>query len=278
MISLLAINWQFELRGILIVIIGTSVLVGSVYLILMTNMGARLGFLVVLTALAGWFFIMGAIWWTYGKGLLGTDASWQPVGGRTVLQDSRSLNEAGVLKDPVQIPAGSNPVDTASILDKQFVGEDWKQLDPAAPSYQQAGAAATTFLEESGALKAGEFQVINVFDKGGQRSPQFLDGKIDFFAFFHKPHHSVVEVATLVPQREENGRAPAAPVVDVSRPHQYVYMIRDLGAKRQPAGFITIGSLLVFLVLCYLLHSRDRQVALNREAKAIEAGRAEVTV
>jgi hypothetical protein len=266
MSAMLAINWYPELRGILIVIIGTSVLVGSIYLILMTNIGARLGFLVVLTALVGWFFIMGAIWWTYGKGLLGTDASWQPVGGRTVLQEPRALNEAGVLTTPVQIPSGANPADVGTILDQLFVKEQWKELDPAAPSYQQAGAAATTFLEESGALKAGEFQVVNVFDKGGQRRPQLFDGKVDFFAFFHKPHHSVVEVATLVPQRDEPGRAPAAAVIDTTKPHQYVYMIRDMGEKRKPAGFITVGSLLVFLVLCYMLHSRDRRVLSNRAA------------
>jgi len=266
MYAMLAINWYPELRGILIVIIGASVLVGSIYVILMTNMGARLGFLVVLTALVGWFFIMGAIWWTYGKGLLGTDPSWQPVGGRTVLQDNRSLSEAGVLSNPIEIPAGTNPADTAALVNQQLIANGWKQLDPAAPEYQQAGAAATTFLEESGALKAGEFQVVNVFDKGGERRPQLWDGKLDFLAFFHKPHYSLVEVVPLVPQRDEAGRAPPAPVIDTTQPHQYVFMIRDMGSRRKPAGFITVGSLLVFLVLCYMLHSRDRRVQANRAA------------
>lgn len=67
MSALLAVNWEPELRGILIVIISVSVLCGSVYLILGTNLGARLGFLVALTGLAGWMFIMGAIWWSYGQ-------------------------------------------------------------------------------------------------------------------------------------------------------------------------------------------------------------------
>ena len=117
----------------------------------------------------------------------------------------------------------------------------------------------------------GDFQVVNVFDKGGQRQPQLFNGKVDFLAFLHAPHYSVVEVAPLVRQREEPGRAPAKPEIDTSRPHQYVYMIRDLGAKRKPAGFITVGSLAVFLMLCYLLHSRDRRVLTNRSAKALPA-------
>jgi hypothetical protein len=48
-------------------------------------------------------------------------------------------------------------------------------------------------------------------------------------------------------------------------------MIRDKGARRQPAGFITIGSFIVFLISVWLLHSRDRRVAVNRSQLAIPA-------
>ena len=34
-------------------------------------------------------------------------------------------------------------------------------------------------------MKNGEFQVINVFNSGGQRSPQLFNGKVDFLVFFH---------------------------------------------------------------------------------------------
>ncbi len=110
-----------------------------------------------------------------------------------------------------------------------------------------------------------------MFEKGGERSPQLFGGSADFLSFWHKPHFAIVEVAPLVTQRTEPGRAPAKPVIDPTRPHEYVFMVRDLGAVREPAGFITVGSLLVFLVLCYLLHSRDKVVAENKAAKAIPA-------
>ena len=270
MSALLAVTWEPQLRGILITIIAVMVFCGSTYLILSTNLGARLGFLVVFAALAGWLFIMGAIWWSYGKGLLGPDASWAPISGRTVLTTG-TINDSGALDAPVVIGPNADPTAAASAVDAQFVKDGWKKLESSVPSYQQAGAAAGTLLEESGALAAGEFQVINVFDKGGQRSPQPFGSKFDFLAFFHKPHYAVVEVAPLVKQRDEPGRAPAKPEIDTSRPHQYVYMIRDLGAKRKPAGFITVGSLAVFLMLCYLLHTRDRRVLANRSARAIPA-------
>jgi hypothetical protein len=274
MSALVAIGWEPELRGILIAIIAVVTFCGSCYFVLSTNLGARLGFLVALAALAGWMFIMGATWWSYGKGLLGPDASWAPIPGRTVLQTTAAVNQSGALGSPVLVEASASPVDAAKAVDDQFKKDRWKQLDPSVPSYQQAGAAASVFLEESGALANGEFQVVNVFDKGGQRSPQLWKGKLDFLAFFHSPHYSVVEVAPLIQQRDEPGRAPAKPEIDTTRPHQYIYMIRDLGAKRKPAGFICVGSLAVFLMLCYLLHTRDRRVTLNRSVKALPAGQA----
>ncbi len=86
MSALLAINWQPELRGILIVIISVTVLCGSLFMILSTNLGVRLGFLVALAGLFAWMFLMGAIWWSYGKGLLGKDPSWKPVPAAGILQ------------------------------------------------------------------------------------------------------------------------------------------------------------------------------------------------
>ena len=48
-------------------------------------------------------------------------------------------------------------------------------------------------------------------------------------------------------------------------------MIRDLGSLREPAAYITIGSTISFLALCWLLHRRDRFVAENLQRKAIAA-------
>jgi hypothetical protein len=45
-------------------------------------------------------------------------------------------------------------------------------------------------------------------------------------------------------------------------------MLRDLGAKRQPSIFITIGSTIIFLLLCRLLHVRDLRLRENINADA----------
>lgn len=272
--SLLAIGWQPEFRGILTVIIGFVVLCGSVYLILATNMGARLGFLVSLAALAGWMFIMGGIWWSYGKGLLGTAPSWQPVDNQTILATPNALNQAGVLEG-FEATNPDDPQATTVEVQEALVEQGWEQLPSTGAAFQQAASAATVLAEEGGAFEAGQFQVTNVFDQGGDRWPLlFGNESLDFFAFFHDDHYVLVEVAPLVPQRTEPGRAPARPVIDAEAPVQYVYMIRDLGTLRDPAAYITIGSLIVFLMLCYMMHVRDRVVADNRSKKALPAARA----
>ena len=267
MTGLLAIGWEPELRGILIVIIAVGTLCGSVYLILGTNLGARLGFLVTLTGLAGWMFLMGMIWAVYGIGLRGKEPTWDAVPGRTVLQDNASLFGAGVFDTRIDVPEDATPPEAADVVEQEFVDEGWTPIGEEEPSFGQAASAAGVFLEETGAFAAGEFQAVNVFDTGGDRFPRV--GDFDLLAFFHKPHHVVVEVAPLEPTRAEAGRAPAAAVIDETRQHQYVYMVRNLGTRRQPAFVLSIGAGLIFGSLCWLLHRRERFVATNRSTAAV---------
>lgn len=263
--SVLAIGWDPEIRGILTVVMATVILCGSVYLIMATNIGARLGFLVSLAGLAGWMFLMGIIWLIYGIGLRGPEPSWAAVPGRTVLQDPSALTQAGVFDASVEIPDGATFPEQAALVEEEFITEGWTPLEEADPSFGQAGSEAGVLLEETGAFAAGEYQVVNVFDIGGERWPKINDS-IDFLAFFHDPHYVVVEVAPLEVVRSEPGRAPAAAVIDDSRQHQYVYMIRDQGARRQPAAVLTFGGGLIFFILCWLLHRRDRFVRANLAA------------
>ena len=139
--------------------------------------------------------------------------------------------------------------------------EGWTQLDPASPSAGQAGASAGEFLEETGAFEAGDYQVTRVFDMGGDRYPMI--GNFDLLAFWHEPRYAVVEVAPIEQTRDESGRAAPASQIDESQPRQYVYMIRDLGARRQPAFVLMAGSTIIFLTLCWLLHQRDARVRTN---------------
>ncbi|MCU1360508.1 MAG: hypothetical protein JWN99_1797, partial [Ilumatobacteraceae bacterium] len=215
-------GWMPELRGILIIVIAVFTLMGSVYLIMLTNVGARLGFLIVFSALAGWMFIMGCMWWAYGIGLKGPEPTWEAVNARTVLQDTNALVQAGALDSPVVVDASATPIEVANSVREEFVAEGWKQLVPSAAAFGQTSSQAEVYLIGTGAFGTGGFKVVNVFDNGGERYPRWFDGKIDFVAFWHKPRHVIVEVAPVLQQRSEPGRAPSPAVIDENAPHQYV--------------------------------------------------------
>ena len=265
--ALFAINWQPELRGIVVVLIASSVLIGGTYLVVGTNVGARLGFLIVVAAFFGWMMTMGAIWWTYGIGLKGPTPFWFPAEPVTIVRDSSLLVGAEILK--VEPTIGADPVANASLISTELQAEGWHLLDEADPQRGQAVAASDAILQiEAKEFPAGSYLSVAVYDRGGERWPKINDS-LDFFAFFHKPRYALVEVAPVVPQRVEPGRAPARPVVDTAQPHRYVHMLRDLGAKRQPAMFITFGSGLIFLMLCWLLHRRDLQLRKNMSSETL---------
>ena len=262
--TLLAIGWEPELRGLLTVVIGVVILCGSVYGIMATNMGSRLAFLVALTGLAGWMMLMGIVWAIYGIGLRGPDPSWQAVPGAGVLQDVNALGSAGVLDPNADVADDATPTESAEIVRDTFIDQGWVVLDKASPAFGQAQASASELLIEEGAFSAGQFEIVEVFDIGGERYPKINDS-LDFIAFFHTPHYVVAEAAPFVPVRTEPGRAPARPEIDENRQREYVYMVRDLGARRQPAIVLAIGGAVVFLALCYLLHRRDRILKSNLE-------------
>jgi len=240
-----------------------------VYLILGTNVGARLGFLVALSGLAGWMALMGGIWWIYGIGLKGEDASWKQVEGRTIIQEVGLLYQAGVLDVNIDLP--NDPAGASAAVAAQLEAQGWRQVDESAPEFGQAVASAGVFLEEQGALAAGEFGVTAVFEIDPPHESAFPkfgpNGEFDQIAFFHKPYYSLVEVTPFLPLRDEPGRAPTTPEIDPEAPRQYVFMIRDLGSLREPAAYITMGSTIVFLCTCWLLHRRDQFVAANLARK-----------
>jgi hypothetical protein len=249
--TLLALSWKPELRGIIVVMIGFVVLCGSVYLIVGTNIGARLGFLVALSGLAGWMMIMGIIWWVYGIGLKGIEPSWKPADPVAIVNDG-DLISAGILN-------GGDPLE-----------EGYVKLAEEDPKRGQAVASADTILQGSETFAAGEYVAIAVYDKGGDRYPK-LGSSLDFLAFRHEPHYALVEVQPVIPLLTEPGRAPLTTKPDPSQPKTYVLMLRDLGTKRQPAVVLTFGSGLILGILCYLLNRRDRLVVANRTGQLVKA-------
>lgn len=228
-----ALRWYPELKGITSVMIGVGVLCGSVYMLLGTNLGSRLGLMTALTGLFGWMTIMSAIWWVYGIGLKGPDPTW--VGKDVVF---------GAVSQSV-VPQSH----TIGAPDSK-----WKVVGESDPSRGQAQAAADDILLNQKKIFTANTQYIvtNVYSLGGETYPSF------FFKFWHKPHYAAVVLQPTLAQNTEPGKAPPTPVADTTKKPVTVLMLRNLGGRRKPAALICLGSVMMFTALAWSLHRRDK--------------------
>jgi hypothetical protein len=103
-VMLAGLAYNPHIAGILIVATGVVVLIGSVWLLLATNSGIRVGTLLAVTALMGWMFIMGSTWWMYGKGWQGNSPAWITVdinvGDLGRERPARARQDLPTLRDP----------------------------------------------------------------------------------------------------------------------------------------------------------------------------------
>ncbi len=253
-VTLAALSWDPTIRGALVVAAAVAVLCGSVYLLLGTNLGARLGFLLALAGLFGWLTILGAVWWMYQKGPVGEASEWKVT----------------------EIVFGD--IDAAA-TDAARDLSDWTELPEDAPSRGEALAAVDAVLVEQGQFAATtEYLPVGAFEVGG-KPDRAGDGILDRVAnrvtntlrITHPTHYAVIQVQGVETQATRPGEAPPPPVVDESQPIISVVMTRDLGFRRLPPALFTIGCLIVFAVLANVLHRRDRVAAAHRAAATAAA-------
>jgi hypothetical protein len=325
-------------RGLLSVLAGVVVLIGSVYLIVATNTGSRQGGMVALAGLTGWMFLMGIIWTIYGIGWKGDAPTWQLV---EIDVDDADDNDDGLLYSEVGpavaltasasgsgIPdggLGAATFDRGELLDRfpdeetraqaedllgdaTMVGEisdvdlaqeaalvasrerdigDWRYLITADPTRGEAQASVDEFLVEEGVFEAGDYlarqfgafiidgkptldEDANIFD----RVVHTVDETVVHPAFAQEL--IVVQVQGIVEEPTLPGQAPPVFAVDDSEPLVSVIMQRDRGGpvpalfsglRFTPAMF-TLFNGVVFAVIAWNLHVRDRRVAEIRGAAA----------
>jgi hypothetical protein len=188
----LAFNPGF--KGILVVATAVAILGGSVYLLLATNMGARLGLLVALAGLFGWLTILTLTWWIQppGNGPRGTNPSWHPVeiyvtgGGSPNTEVLTSLPadmispEQIIAEHPEMLkdfpdPSRASLTDIAGafpdILAEYVTSDDlggWR-VTPAASAGEAQAAADVALTTGSGFFQATtDYKKLSVFEIGGK--------------------------------------------------------------------------------------------------------------
>ena len=265
-----ALTWDPQIRGFSIVLISFLILCGSVYLILATNTGAKLGLLLALTGLTGWMTLMGILWAAYGIGLRGDPPAWH------VEEIATGDVEAATDEALEEFPRGWEKLETGDriLADAQAAAD--ASLSKAG---QESGADAGGHGGGGGGgapkepdfappfETADDYVHVAGFRKGGEDS--FLPGGIlkHDRGFFHAPHYAVVQVRPSLEQVSLDG-APTTPQPDPSKEPYTVVMVRDLGNVRQPSIILTISMGILFAVCCYVLHKRDQELTEPQTALA----------
>jgi hypothetical protein len=287
--TLAGIAWDPQIRGFLATLVGVVVLLGSVYLLLLTNVGARLGFLIAASAVFGWMTIMGGVWWVYGTiGMLGEAPHWEvvevvyPGTEDAGLEEARTLDTSGL--PPAEELNDLAPDELEEIRPELEADLDgWLLLPESNRAFGEAKAAVDEYfaenedvtLEIGGEAGASSYISTYSFERGGKErlddDPSRIDRlvnkfKTTFIELTHPPRYAIIQVHPVIEQEAAPGEAPPTPEPDPDKPVVSVIMQRDLGDVRFPGAMLTIFSGIVFAVLCVQLHRRDQRV---REVRAL---------
>lgn len=281
------------IRGILAVGVGVVVLMGSVYLLLGTNTGNRLGFLLALTGLFGWMSIMGLIWWIYGIGMQGESPSWQVVEynaadtASAVTETVRDLDlsvlpqdDDGVDYELLEVLAEEDPDAFAAINEElQDATDGWQLLAASNPARGEAEATVSDQLPDCDTCNFGieaptDYLVLEAFETGGKnglpedpnRWDRIQTQVVSALTIKNPPRYAVVQVQKVIEQEAQPGEAPPTPEADPDEPVISVVMLRDIGDLRFPSAVIAIASALLFGLLCWVLHQRERILEANLSA------------
>ncbi len=287
-------------RGVLVVLTGIIVLCGSVFLLLATNTGTRLGFLVALTGLFGWMTIMGITWSMYGIGYKGPTPTWKVLDVNegnikdTPIAIARTLPEPNELPDPAKEVAKSKTLQKAVgpktptlgdiVVDPKLAATikrrtgRWQLLPSSDKANGETAAAVATELgpEKRNVFAATtDYVILDTLTTGGKpgRNNSSMFGRVAHklrtaVMLKNPPAYAVVQLRKAIVQEAKPGQAPPVPTADPKAEVISVVLERDLGALRLPSVGFTVVCGTLFAILANALHRRDRAVMRSRAAVA----------
>jgi hypothetical protein len=273
--------WYPTILGVLVVVAAVSLFMGSIYLLLATNLGARLGFLIAAAGLSGFMVLLSCLWLQTASPLntlKGRPPTWKAVesieGGdlaQSKIPAIRALGKGDQLKDPAEQANVKAALDQVVVTPALVPGSEAVATTNKFAIYQAAtDYLAPTYYETGGGNVFGQVKVD-------------LDGRFPLLhVSLHTPKYAVVNIcpvdkeALIVPF----GVAPPTPKCDASKPINSVVFERDLGSVRVPPFVALVGSSILFILCLLSLHWRERDLqeraaALQAEADRTAAGAVE---
>jgi hypothetical protein len=226
--------------GVAVAIAGVFLFCGSVYMLLATNLGARLGFLVSAAALSGFMVLLSTLWLTTSTPLnspKGREAEWKVVEVADSFADSKIAAVRTIAQSDKQLqPKAATTI--RAFLDGAFVR--------AAP---HAG-------EEPPEQPFAEFQRSTdyITDDPTQDLKTYETGGGTHNLLWHNPKYAAVAVCTTLEQEVPFGEPPPTPKCDASVSRRVAVLEFDYGSIRLPPICYLIGSLILFFLSLLGLH------------------------
>jgi hypothetical protein len=240
--------WNPTIIGILTVLAAIGLFCGSVYLLLATNLGARLGFLVAAAGLTGFMFLLATLWWTSGSSGIdpphGRSPQWKVVEilkdpSQSKIPEIRDIAKTGKLIPPEKLTNLKPAIDAAIVPDKSLNGET-----PKAKPFATLGFSdSSQYLTESDNLKA--------YEKGGGTKN----------IFWHNADYAIVQLCIV----QQNVTPPKC---DPLKDTPFIVLKHDLGALRQPVVAYWFMSLLLFALSLLGLHWYEQDQRARKRERA----------
>ena len=253
--------WYPTILGVLVVVAGVVLFVGSIYLILGTNMGARLGFLVTFTALMGFMVVLTSLWITTASPLntlKGSVPAWEikevvPSPEKSKIAEVRNVQKDGHKVDAIEQANVKAAVDEGLITKVNNAIETFTPEDNKFAIY----SLVTDYL------------VLSTYEIGGSK-PSWLD-----FQFRHTPRYAVVQFCGVAPNTQPFGVAPDTPTCapdgsDEAAHNGYVILEFNLGDVKFPPLVAFTSAALLFTLGLLMLHwwEKDRKALAARASAA----------
>ncbi|MFN8034955.1 MAG: hypothetical protein U0V73_03370 [Acidimicrobiia bacterium] len=266
--------WFPAILGVLVVVAAIVLFCGSIYLLLATNLGARLGFLVAAAGLSGFMIVLSLLWWTTSSPLntfKGSIPTWKAVEVVSAPKDSgvtkvRDIKNAGNKVDTIEAANVKAIVDAALVRQTAEPGQEL----PAGANKYAAYDDPTAYLVKS------------TWEIGGRQNGW---GHI-WTRFSHPTQYAVAEFCTATKidaasQGVPYGLPPGATNYDPATgkydkvtakcdgDSKYLVLRRSLGSLRVPPMVTFLISSILFALCLLALHWRERD---EQERAAAEAG------
>jgi hypothetical protein len=229
-----------RIRGYAIVVFAVGLFCGSIYMVLATDIGSRMGFMVSFASLSGFLAMLGLIWFT----------------NLTPLNALHGPPPHWLVKEVVDNPAQAK-TEKARTIEKQ--GQELEAAEQGEIKATVDAAVTTEGGEHKLFSNSSDYVVVKAEKTGG--------GSLAFFR--HRPLYGVMEIQGAKKVDPLPGGAPPPPQADPSKPVKYVVLERDLGAMRQPPLVMSTAFTILFLLSLYVMHNMERS-ALKAKAAELE--------